>query len=79
MKDSIHDSLDMIATAGKFKKASLRRVLHTKSSSVMKILNTIPATFEDKAKFDTQNLTTGTFLAQIQSRKTKNEKPIANE
>ena len=55
LKDSIHDSLDMIVTDGKFNDVSVRRALDTKYPSVMKKSNPTDVVFKDKAKFDMQN------------------------
>ena len=69
----------MIVTEGKFKDASVRRMLHTKYPSLIKKSNPIDVVFKYKAKFDTQNPIIGTLLTQIESRKWKDEKSIENE
>ena len=56
LKDSIHSSLDMLVTDGKFSKnAGIRRPLDTKHPSIIKKPNPIDVVFKDKARFDTQN------------------------
>ena len=79
LKDSIQDSLDMIITDGKFKNASVRRVLDTKYPLVMKKSNPVNVVFKDKAKFDTKNSIIGKSLTQIELGKSENEKVIENE
>ena len=79
LKDSIQDSLDMIITDGKFKNASVRRVLDTKYPLVMKKSNPVNVVFKDKAKFDTKNSIIGKSLTQIELGKSENEKVIENQ
>ena len=55
LKDSIHSSLDMLVTDGKFSNAGIRRPLDTKHPSIIKKPNPIDVVFKDKARFDTQN------------------------
>ena len=79
LKDSIQDSLDMIITDGKFKNASVRRVLDTKYPLVMKKSNPVNVVFKDKAKFDTKNSIIGKSLTQIELGKSENKKVIENQ
>ena len=79
LKDSIQDSLDMIITDGKFKNASVRRVLDTKYPLVMKKSSPVNVVFKDKAKFDTKNSIIGKSLTQIELGKSENEKVIENQ
>ena len=79
LKDSIQDSLDMTITDGKFKNASVRRVLDTKYPLVMKKSNPVNVVFKDKAKFDTKNSIIGKSLTQIELGKSENEKVIENQ
>ena len=79
LKDSTQDSLDMIITDGKFKNASVRRVLDTKYPLVMKKSNPVNVVFKDKAKFDTKNSIIGKSLTQIELGKSENEKVIENQ
>ena len=78
LKDSIQDSLDMIATDGKFNDASVGRALDTKYLSVMKKSNPTDVAFKVKAKFDMQNPIIGTLLTQIKLGKT-NENAIEKQ
>ena len=72
LQDSVQESLNMIVTDGDFNNASIRRVLDTKYSSVMKKPNAIDFVLKDKAKFDVQNPVIGSLYEQIRKNK-KNE------
>ena len=75
LQDSVQQSLDMIVTDGGFNDAAVRRELDLTYPSILKKPNPVDVVFEDKAKFDVQNLITGSLVAQVQEKKT-NEKAI---
>ena len=68
----------MIVTDGGFNDAAVRRELDLKYPSILKKPNPVDVVFEDKAKFDVQNLIIGSLVAQVQENKT-NEKAILNQ
>ena len=78
LQDSVQQSLDMIVTDGGFNDAAVRRELDLTYPSILKKRNPVDVVFEDKAKFDVQNLITGSLVAQVQENKT-NEKAILNQ
>ena len=78
LQDSVQQSLDMIVTDGGFNDAAVRRELDLKYPSILKKPNPVDVVFEDKAKFDVQNLIIGSLVAQVQENKT-NEKAILNQ
>ena len=78
LQDSVQQSLDMIVTDGGFNDAAVRRELDLTYPSILKKPNPVDVVFEDKAKFDVQNLITGSLVAQVQENKT-NEKAILNQ
>ena len=57
----------------------MRRQLDTTSPFIMRKPNPIDTVFKNKAKSDTQNLTIGTLLTQIESSKLNNEKQIKKQ
>ena len=78
LQDSVQQSLDMIVTDGGFNDAAVRRELDLTYPSILKKPNPVDVVFEDKAKFDVQNLIIGSLVAQVQENKT-NEKAILNQ
>ena len=78
LQDSVQQSLDMIVTDGGFNDAAVRRELDLTYPSILKIPNPVDVVFEDKPKFDVQNLIIGSLVAQVQENKT-NEKAILNQ
>ena len=78
LQDSVQHSLDMIVTDGGFNDAAVRRELDLTYPSILKIPNPVDVVFEDKPKFDVQNLIIGSLVAQVQENKT-NEKAILNQ
>ena len=78
LQDSVQQSLDMIVTDGGFNDAAVRRELDLKYPSILKKPNPVDVVFEDKAKFDVQNLIIGSLVAQVQENKT-NEKATLNQ
>ena len=78
LQDSVQQSLDMIVTDGGFNDAAVRRELDLTYLSILKKPNPVDVVFDDKAKFDVQNLIIGSLVAQVQENKT-NEKAILNQ
>ena len=68
----------MIVTDGGFNDAAVRRELDLTYLSILKKPNPVDVVFDDKAKFDVQNLIIGSLVAQVQENKT-NEKAILNQ
>ena len=74
----IQDNVDMIVTDGDFNDASVRRVLDTKFSSIMKKQTATNFMFRDKAKFDIQNPVLGTIYNQLLTKKQKEREELEN-
>ena len=68
----------MIVTDGDFNDASVRRVLDTKFSLIMKKQTATNFMFRDKAKFDIQNPVLGTIYNQLLTKKQKEREELEN-